>query len=118
MDFRITINKQEFTAKLADSKTVRQLAEQLPAEMEFERSGNHEFYCRLGKSLDAAGQSGTSDIHENGIYYFDSWKALSFVYKDMDIFPYKVLWLGDFTDDVSEDLEIAAVRISVRMETM
>lgn len=32
MEFKITIRQKDFTAKLADSEMVRQLAEQLPAE--------------------------------------------------------------------------------------
>jgi hypothetical protein len=116
MNFKITINKKDFSAKLADSEPVRQLAEQLPAERDFKRSGNHEFFCRLGTGLDVSGQTGTSDIHKNGIYFFDGWKALSFVYKDMNISPYKVVWLGDFSEDVCRTLEESDGRISVRME--
>ena len=118
MKFKITIRLKDFSAKLADSETVRQLAEQLPAEADFERSGNHEFFCRLNAGLDAAEETGTSDIHRNGIYYFDGWKALSFVYKNMNISPYKVIWLGDFTDDVCQTLEKSDNRISVRMEAV
>ncbi len=116
MELKITIRQKNFTAKLADSEMIRQLAEQLPAEADFERSGNHEFFCRLGTGLDVSGQTGTADIHKNGIYYFDGWKALSFVYKDMNISPYKVVWLGVFTDDVCRILEESDGRISVRME--
>lgn len=118
MEFKITIRQKDFTAKLADSEMVRQLAEQLPAEVDFERSGNHEFYCRLAAGLNIAGEIGTSDIHSNGIYYFEGWKALSFVYKNMNISPYKVIWLGDFTDDVCQTLEKSDGRISVRMEAI
>ena len=118
MEFKITIRQKIFTAKLADSEMVRQLAEQLPTEADFERSGNHEFFCRLVAGLDAAEETGTSDIHRNGIYYFDGWKALSFVYKDMNISPYKVIWLGVFTDDVCQTLEKSDGRISVRMEAV
>ena len=116
MAFKITINKKDFTARLADSEPVRQLAEQLPIALDFERSGNHEFFCRMVKGLDVSVQSGTSDIHKNGIYYFDGWKALSFVYKDMNISPYKVVWLGEFSEDVCRTLEESDGRISVRME--
>lgn len=118
MGLKVTIKQKCFSAKLADSEMVRQLAEQLPAEVDFERSGNHEFFCRLAAGLDVAGETGTSDIHRNGIYYFDGWKALSFVYKDMDISPYKVVWLGDFTDDICRTLEESDGRISVRMEAV
>ena len=62
MEFKITIRQKDFTAKLADSEMVRQLAEQLPAEVDFERSGNHEFYCRLAAGLNIAGEIGTSDF--------------------------------------------------------
>ena len=118
MAFKITINKKDFTARLADSEPVRQLAEQLPIALDFERSGNHEFFCRLGTGLDVSGQTGTADVHKNGIYYFDGWKALSFVYKNMNISPYKVVWLGNFTDDVCRILEESDGRISVRMEAV
>ena len=62
------------------------------------------------------GMDGTSDIHRNGIYYFADWKALSFVYKDMSISPYQVVYLGEFSDDVCGILSQTGNKVKVRME--
>lgn len=112
----ITINRREFAATLPDTDTVRQLAAQFPINKTFQKSGSHEFFCKLKKGIDVSELSGTSDIHKNGIYYFDGWKALSFVYRDMNISPYKVVLLGDLNEDACPVFETAMSNLPVRME--
>ena len=102
--------------KLPDSDVVRQLAAQFPLEETFRKSGEHEFFCRLGRGIDVRGMDGTSNIHGNGIYYFADWKALSFVYKDMSISPYQVVYLGEFSDDVRGILSRTGNKVKARME--
>ena len=114
----IAINGREYAATLPDNDAVRQLAAQFPINETFQKSGNHEFFCKLKKGIDVSGLSGTSDIHKNGIYYFEGWKALSFVYRDMNISPYKVVLLGDFEDDVCPVLEAAEVDVTIGMEAV
>lgn len=116
MELRISIDEKDHKAMLPDNDAVRQLAIQLPLEQIFQRSGEHEFFCRLGRGINVRGIEPTSDIHRNGIYYFDGWKALSFVYKDMSISPYQVVHLGDFTDNICSEMESAGNKITVRLE--
>lgn len=49
-------------------------------------------------------------------YYFAVWNALSFVYKDRDIAPYQVAYLGEFPEEMSKFLKTAGSRINIRME--
>lgn len=116
MELKITINNQKLTARLPENKVIRQLQQYLPIEETFQRSGEHEYFCRLSRGLNVRDMAGTSDIHDRGIYYFDGWKALSFVYKDMNISPYKVVYLGDFTEDISAVFEGEKNKINVKLE--
>lgn len=116
MEIIITIGGIQYKAKLSDSDAVRQLAAQFPLEESFQKSGEYEFFCRLGCGINVRGMDGTSDIHRNGIYYFADWKALSFVYKDMSISPYQVVYLGEFSDDVCGILSQTGNKVKVRME--
>lgn len=116
MELKVTINGEEYGAALSDSDAVRQLAEQFPLEEVFQRSGDHEFFCRLNRGINVRGMTATSDIHGNGIYYFDGWKALSFVYKDMNISPYQVVHPGDFADDICSEMRSAGNKMTVRLE--
>lgn len=116
MKIRITIDNQVFSAQLPENDAIRQLVAQLPIMETFQRSGDHEFFSRLNRGINVRGLKGTSDIHSSGIYYFDAWKALSFVYRDMNISPYQVVWLGDFEEDVRPVLEMAKNKIAVKLE--
>lgn len=83
-----------------------------------QNSGDHEYFCRLGRGINARGMEGTSDIRKNRIYYFADWKALSFVYKDMSISLFKVVDLGEFKDDVCQALSGSGSKIKVRLEAV
>lgn len=116
MKLMIALNGQQYEASLSDNEAVRQLAAQLPLDTVFKRSGDHEFFSRLTRGIDVRELKNTSNIQRNGIYYFDGWNALSFVYKDMNIAPYRVVLLGAFEDDICGTLENAKSEIPVRLE--
>ena len=116
MEIIVTIEGTHYRAELPDSDSIQQLSEQFPLEETFQKSGEHELFCRLGRGINVRGMDGTSDIHRNGIYYFADWKALSLVYKDMSISPYQVVCLGEFSDDVCEVLSRAGNKVKVRLE--
>lgn len=101
------INERTFRASLPDNDTVRQLAGCFPLD---------KFFSRLTRGIDVRELKNTSNIQRNGIYYFDGWNALSFVYKDMNIAPYRVVPLGAFEDDICGTLENAKSEIPVRLE--
>ena len=106
MELRITIKGHTYSAKLSE-KALRQPAEHCPFEKSFVRSGNHEYYGRLRNGLDVTGMQDTKQVHRNGIYYFAAWNALSFVYRDENIAPYQVTYLGEFPKEMSDLLETA-----------
>ena len=110
------IGERTFRASLPDNDTARQLAGCFPLDTVFKRSGDHEFFSHLTRGIDVREIKSTSDIQSNGIYYFDGWNALSFVYKDMNIAPYRVVPLGAFEDDICGTLENAKSEIPVRLE--
>ncbi len=106
MVLRITLKGHIYSAKLSE-EALRQLAGRCPIEASFVRSGNHEYYCRLRNRLDVTGMPDTKQVHRNGIYYFAAWNALSFVYRDENIAPYQVTYLGEFPKEMSDLLETA-----------
>ena len=77
MEIIATIKGTQYSAELPDSDSIRQLSEQFPLEETFQKSGEHELFCRLGRGIKARGIDGTSDIHRNGIYYFADWKRVN-----------------------------------------
>ncbi len=72
MEIIATIKGTQYRAELPDS--IRQLSEQFPLEETFQKSGEHELFCRLGRGIKVRGMDGTSGIHRNGIYYFADFK--------------------------------------------
>ena len=115
MELRITIKGHTYSAKLSE-KALRQLAERCPFEKSFVRSGNHEYYCRLRNGLDVTGMPDTKQVHGNGIYYFAAWNALSFVYRDENIAPHQVTYLGEFPEEMSALLETAGSKVDISLE--
>lgn len=115
MELRIKLNGYTYSAKLSE-EALRQLTEHCPLEETFVKSDDHEYYCRPKTGLHCSDSTSTSHVHRNGIYYFAAWNALSFVYKDKDIAPYQVAYLGELPAEISEVLETAGSRIHIRME--
>lgn len=115
MDLRIKLNGHAYSAKLSE-KVLRQLAELCPLTGAFVRSDNHEYYCRLHNNLDVSGMPATKQVHRNGIYFFDAWQALSFVYRDENIAPYQVTYLGEFPEGMSALLETAGNQVNISLE--
>lgn len=115
MVLRITLKGHIYSAKLSE-KVLRQLAGRCPIEASFVRSGNHEYYCRLRNGLDVSGMPDTKQVHRNGIYYFAVWNALSFVYRDENIAPYRVTYLGEFPEEMSDLLETAGSKVDISLE--
>lgn len=115
MVLRITLKGHTYSAKLSE-EVLRQLAGSCPMEKYFVRNGNHEYYCRLHNGLDVSGMPETKQVRRNGIYYFAAWNALSFVYRDENIAPYQVTYLGEFPEDMSALLETAGSKVDISLE--
>ena len=119
MQFRFLIEGRAFTARMQDTALVREIAAMCPIRQSWQRSGDHEYYTRLRKSVHAAGEKGTSEIRKNRLYLFPAWNAFSITFREMSIAPYKVIELGEFEENVSSVLETAPddLRILCEAET-
>ncbi|MBQ6208308.1 MAG: hypothetical protein IJK42_00845 [Prevotella sp.] len=116
MRLKITINGQTFHMKPNGDPLVSQIAAMCPMEMEFSRSGNHEYYSRLPKNTDDSKSQKTSDAHKNELMYFGGWNCLSILFEDVNVAPYQLVKLGDFEEDIASFLEQSTDTISIKIE--
>ena len=116
MRLKVTISGQTFHVQISDDTLVGQIASMCPMEMEFSRSGNHEYYSRLPKKADDGKSRKTSEAHKNELMYFGGWNCLSLLFDDVNVAPYQLVKLGDFEEDVALSLKQSAGSISVKIE--
>ena len=116
MRLKVTINGQTFHVQTNNDPLVSQVAAMCPMEMEFSRSGNHEYYSRLQKKADDSKSRKTSDAHKNELMYFGGWNCLSLLFDNVNVAPYQLVKLGDFEEDVASFLKLSAGSISVKIE--
>ena len=116
MRLKVTISGQTFHVQPCDDSLVSQIVAMCPIDMEFSRSGNHEYYARLPKSVSDAKSKKTSDAHKNELMYFGGWNCLSMLFDDVNVAPYQLVKLGDFEEDVASFLKQSASNISVKIE--
>lgn len=117
MRLKITINGQTFHIKPNGDPLVSQIAAMCPMEMEFSRSGNHEYYSRLPKNTDDSKSQKTSDAHKNELMYFGGWNCLSLLFEDVNVAPYyQLVKLGDFEEDIASFLKQSTDIILIKIE--
>ena len=116
MRMKVTINGQIFHVQTNKDPLVSQVAAMCPMELEFSRSGNHEYYSRLPKKADDGKSRKTSEAHKNELMYFGGWNCLSLLFDDVNVAPYQLVKLGDFEEDVALSLKQSAGSISVKIE--
>lgn len=116
MRLKVTISEQTFHVQANNDPLVSQVVAMCPMEMEFSRSGNHEYYGRLPKKADDSKSRKTSDAHKNELMYFGGWNCLSLLFDDVNVAPYQLVKLGDFEEDVASLLKQSAGSISVKIE--
>ena len=116
MLFRFLIDGKEYTARMHDIPIVHEIAATCPIDQIWQRSDNHEYYTRLKRPLQVNGKKETSEIKKNRLYLFAAWNAFSINYRDMSIAPFKVIELGEFTEDISPVLDGAPSQMRVRCE--
>lgn len=115
--FRISINGTVFHAWLDENPLTAQLASHCPLTLQMQERGGHEYYARLPEFLPQKGGQMISKTKRNQISYFDGWNALSFLFRDADISPYTVAYLGEFEEDAASFLEAAGKTATVCLET-
>ena len=116
MLFRFLIDGKEYTARMHDIPIVHEIAAICPIDQIWQRSDNHEYYTRLKQPLQVNGKKETSEIKKNRLYLFAAWNAFSINYRDMSIAPFKVIELGEFTEDISPVLDGAPSQMRARCE--
>ena len=116
MRLKVTISGRTFHVQTCDDPLVGQIASMCPMEMEFNRSGNHEYYSPMPKKAGDGKSRKTSDAHKNELMYFGGWNCLSLLIDDVNVAPYQLVKLGDFEEDVASFLKQSAESISVKIE--
>ncbi|MDO4272111.1 MAG: cyclophilin-like fold protein [Eubacteriales bacterium] len=113
---KLSIDGKQYHIALEDNETAREIAENLPLELEMERYAGHEYYAELPFTPPMAGET-TSEILAGHVYYWDGWNAFVINYIDSDISPYQVVHVGAMEEtEISEDLENAENKIAVHVE--
>ena len=116
MKLKLTLNNKVYHAKMLDTPLVKQIMDMCPFELKYQRSQEHEYYAKLPKSVDAKGSKQESKASKNQIWLFEDWNAFCLIFKDCDIAPWKIIHLGDFKEDISEDLKKSPSNIKVKCE--
>lgn len=116
IQFRFILEGEPFHIKMADCPAVRELAARCPFTAEFQRRGGHEYYTRMDKGLPLEGCEERSVFRRNDLSYFDGWHALAFLFRDVDLSPHTVQYLGRFEEDLAARLESAGETVPMRIE--
>lgn len=113
---KITIDGTAYEVNLFDNVTKDEILEMLPLDLTLTRYAGHEYYAELPKKPDMDSNT-TSHILAGHIYYWDGWNAFVINFEDYDITPYKVVHIGEITDEkVIDYLTDAKDKISVKVE--
>ena len=113
---RFTVGGAVYHAILIENPLAEKITAMCPFELDYSRSGGHEYYATLPEKASAKGCEPTTKGHRNGLYFFESWNALSLVFHDCDTAPWQIHHIGDFEDGMSAALEKAGGRIRILCE--
>lgn len=89
----IKLDGKNYTVKLEDNVTVRDILKKMPLSLNMQRYAGHEYYAELPFRPEFAAEK-TSHIEAGHLYYWDGWNAFVINYEESDISPYKVIQLG------------------------
>ena len=113
---KLTFDNRVFTVKLNDNRTVDDLLNMLPLNLTLQRYAGHEYYASLPQKLSIKGVPMTSEAHAGGIYYYDGWSAFTVLFGDAHIAPYKVVHIGDVSEDIITSLAVAGAIVEAKIE--
>ena len=116
MKLKLTFNKKTYHAKMLDTPLVKQIIDMCPFELTYKRNNENEYYASLPKSIDVKGSKFESIAKKNQIWCFADWNAFCLLFNDCDISPWKIIHLGDFVEDISEDLRKSPSSIKIKCE--
>lgn len=114
--FKMTIDGKTYNVKLEDNELTKEILNLCPFEDEFQRYGEHEYYCRLQKDISKANAIKTSKANKNKLYYFAGWNAFTIVFEDCDISPFEINFIGELEEDSTPQLRNSFDKIHVKCE--
>lgn len=111
----IILDGKEYPVKLQNNRTVDDIVNMLPLELELQKYAGHEYYASLKQKPYNDSQYGTSQIKANSIYYWDGWNAFVINYEESDITPYTLIYLGDIDGNISSVLKNKGETIQIKV---
>ena len=112
---KLTIKGQSFPVELENTALGESLRAMCPVTLDMIRSGEHEYYAALPKKAATRGAAETDSVKRDHVYYFAAWNALALVFRDAEIAPYTVHFVGR-ADGMSELLEHAGGKLRITLE--
>ena len=100
--FCFTIEGRKFYAGMQDTPLAEQIAAMCPFERTYTRNMGNEYYTKLPVQARQDGSELISKANKNQICFFEAWNAMNIIFKDCDIAPYKIAYMGEFEEDVSQ----------------
>ena len=113
---RFTVGGMVYHAVLSDNPLTEKIAAMSPFDLDYSRNGDHEYYASLPEKVSAKGCESTTKGRRGGLYFFESWNALSLVFQDCDTAPWQIHHIGGFEDGMSAALEKAGGHIRILCE--
>ena len=114
-EMKLTIDGQSFTVELEDNALGESVRAMCPVTLDMSRSGEREYYAAAPKKAAIRGATETAHVQRDCVYYFAAWNALALAFRDAEIAPYKVHFVGR-ADGISELLEKAGETLRVSLE--
>lgn len=102
-NMKITLNDIEYEVRLEDNKTVTDIVNNMPLNLNLVRYAGHEYYSELPFTPVNA-EDKTTHIQAGHVYYWQGWNAFVINYIDSDITPYQVVHIGEITDSSIIDI--------------
>jgi len=113
---KVIFNDRTYSVTTESSTTLSEIEKILPLTLTMKRNGDVEFTGKLPVHPVNDGRR-ISEIRPNGIYYYEGWNVLCLNYKEGDISPYDITYLGTANDpSLSRELEKAPDTITVTIE--
>ena len=100
---KIILNGKEYTVTAEKSTTLSDIENLLPLTLNMHRNHDVEFVGELPVKPHNDGRR-ISAICENGIYYYEGWNVLCLNYRNGDISPYDITYLGTADDSSLADV--------------
>lgn len=110
---KLELNNIIYEIQTEDSTLTREIQNLLPVTLTLTRSADHEYYSSLPQKAGTDGARLTSRVEAGGVYYFQAWNAFSLNFRDMDISPYQVHYVGKAGKDLAAALEASGRTITV-----